>query len=489
MPQIPGPHTPNPPHTTLPASPHPISPHLAPPRARPLIEALVFVSLGVALARTFLVEAYVVPSGSMAPTLLGMHRQVVCLDCGFPFAVGVDDAASPEAALCPNCGLEAQPRYQVLEGDRLLVHKRFFDLRPPRRWEVAVFEHPVEPGQVYVKRIVGLPGESVQIRRGDVLINGRLARKSWRELQALRQPVYRHDHPPPDAPARPRWIFRRGSPNLHLDSGWTPVASSFSHQPRPLPAGAIDWLEYRHWRPDLPGYGPIRDFHPYNGARVPGQNAVTDLILAAEIRILADCPEIHVAFRNASLAAAIPTAPGRPVSLWIGGNRLELTTSRPDRAPLPDDRAPHLLEAALVDHRLHIRVDGRPIIPPWDAPEDSLPQTPAWDRPLALGVPGPAAVEVARLAIDRDVYYADHALDGPTHARATREPIQLGPDEYFVLGDNSLISNDSRFWPENSALKANLLVGKPFLVHLPGWALAAGGLGAVPDPRAIRYIR
>jgi signal peptidase I len=68
------------------------------------------------------------------------------------------------------------------------------------------------------------------------------------------------------------------------------------------------------------------------------------------------------------------------------------------------------------------------------------------------------------------------------------EPVRLGPDEYFVLGDNSPISNDSRFWPEGAAVRSKLLLGKPFLVHVPGWNLPAPWPAGVPDPRKIRYI-
>ncbi|MEZ5950240.1 MAG: S26 family signal peptidase [Planctomycetaceae bacterium] len=43
---------------------------------------------------------------------------------------------------------------------------------------------------------------------------------------------------------------------------------------------------------------------------------------------------------------------------------------------------------------------------------------------------------------------------------------RLGPDEYFVLGDNSAVSVDSRHWPEGSVTRS-LLIGRPVLLHLP----------------------
>ncbi len=55
--------------------------------------------------------------------------------------------------------------------------------------------------------------------------------------------------------------------------------------------------------------------------------------------------------------------------------------------------------------------------------------------------------------------------------------VSLGPDEYFVLGDNSPVSNDSRFWGEGPVVRGSMFVGKPFLVHLPGQVVPLRFLG------------
>jgi signal peptidase I len=74
-----------------------------------------------------------------------------------------------------------------------------------------------------------------------------------------------------------------------------------------------------------------------------------------------------------------------------------------------------------------------------------------------------------------------------------RSGVRLGDDEFFVLGDNSPVSNDSRFWSEGPVVRGSMFIGKPFLVHLPGELVPLRVFGRsvcwVPDPRRIRYIR
>ena len=152
---------------------------------RQTVDLVVVLCLGVLMFRTFSAEAYVVPTGSMAPTLMGHHRELTCPNCGFVFVIGVDEQGHPPRPVCPNCGKNDLDRVTAVEcnGDRVLVQKFLYDFRPPRRWEVAVFHFPGEPAQAYVKRVVGLPGESVQIVDGNVVIDGRVARKSLDELR------------------------------------------------------------------------------------------------------------------------------------------------------------------------------------------------------------------------------------------------------------------------------------------------------------------
>jgi signal peptidase I len=79
---------------------------------RELVETVVFVVVLVLLLKGFLAEAFVIPTGSMATTLLGYHRDVTCPTCRYPYPVNYSQVAEPKsgdkglaivACECPNC--------------------------------------------------------------------------------------------------------------------------------------------------------------------------------------------------------------------------------------------------------------------------------------------------------------------------------------------------------------------------------------------------
>ena len=76
---------------------------------------------------------------------------------------------------------------QLHDGERLLVNKLIYYKFKSVEWghlergDIVVFWYPKEPDKSYVKRIIGLPGETVEIRNGVVLINGRELTESYLE--------------------------------------------------------------------------------------------------------------------------------------------------------------------------------------------------------------------------------------------------------------------------------------------------------------------
>src|SRR3954451_1096808 len=115
-----------PPPPTAAAAERPLQPTAPPPAEPPIsagkgvketIESILIAFILAFVFRAFVVEAFVIPTGSMAPTLLGAHMRFTCKECGYTFDVnfnaspqGGDDMNIPsfapggQTAVCPSCG-------------------------------------------------------------------------------------------------------------------------------------------------------------------------------------------------------------------------------------------------------------------------------------------------------------------------------------------------------------------------------------------------
>ena len=179
---------------------------------RETIESIAVAFLLAFLFRAFEAGAFVIPTGSMAPTLYGRHKEMNCSQCGHLITIGASEELDRdgvyltgrlESSLCPNCRApNAIKDAPVFRGDRILVNKFPYELKDPRRWDVVVFKYPEEPKTNYIKRLVGLPNETLIIRQGDLYRaepgggEAKILRKAdpnkQRELQIL---VYDNDFP------------------------------------------------------------------------------------------------------------------------------------------------------------------------------------------------------------------------------------------------------------------------------------------------------
>ncbi len=206
---------------------------------RETIESVVVAFVLAFLFRTFEAEAFVIPTGSMAPTLQGRHKDLVCPECGLGYRVGasgeVDDdiqrlqkrLSEPDLtpkerealiqqiksrelveATCPNCRfpMEIDPdsaegrKWPAYNGDRILVAKFPYDFADPKRWDVVVFRYPGNAQMNYIKRLVGLPHETVKIEQGDIYVKAAdhdqfdIVHKPAAKVWAMAQAVYNNDY-------------------------------------------------------------------------------------------------------------------------------------------------------------------------------------------------------------------------------------------------------------------------------------------------------
>ena len=493
---------------------------------RYVVESLISLAIAVLLVRSFAVEGYIISTGSMAPYLLGYHKQVVCPDCRFPFAVGVpvDETYETNGPVsCPNCGqtqidLEHVPRN---EGDQLLVQKLAYLFRQPNRWEVVVFQNPSRPVQAYVKRVIGLPGEAIQVNAGDVFINGDLIRKNLAEQRSTRIPICSQQHHPDGwddlrwqadepwqtlsngfdlrNPKRERGGTVQDSPKRGSseESALTDTANHFESKTSATQP-TFDWVNYRGDAPQRDGTklpkarGPQwpADDYAYNGLSERSSRFWSrDLMSSMQLELHSGRGEFILVMHDGWEAFELRlNADTRELSLYAANNDKPLHVTK-----LANQlwRRQMLLEMSLFDRQILVAIDGDTIF------SQKLPLRTNEGLTVGNAESGPVAVRfgasdlqvsVRDLVLYRDVYYtrgdAKHGV---------KEPHQLGDNEYFFLGDNSPVSLDSRSWPD-AVVQDHMLLGKPFMVHLPSrpgriklgsseWHIR------VPDWGRIRYIR
>ena len=92
-----------------------------------LLESIIIAVLLALIIRFFLFEPFFIPSGSMEPTL------------------------------------------QI--GDKIIVNKIVYRFQEPKRGDIMVFKYPLDPARDYIKRVIGLPGEKLEIKDSVIYIN------------------------------------------------------------------------------------------------------------------------------------------------------------------------------------------------------------------------------------------------------------------------------------------------------------------------------
>jgi signal peptidase I len=121
---------------------------------REYAEAIVVAMLLAFAIRVFVVQAFKIPSGSMIPTLLiGDHILVSKLSYGIQWP--------------SNCKLQ-----MAIPPVNCYASKALIEFGKPQRGDIIVFRFPEDEEKDFIKRIVGTPGDTVQLLHKKVLVNG-----------------------------------------------------------------------------------------------------------------------------------------------------------------------------------------------------------------------------------------------------------------------------------------------------------------------------
>jgi len=514
---------------------------------REIVETIVFVVVLVLLLKAFVAEAFVIPTGSMAETLYGYQKLVTCPKCGLKFPVNCSCEVDPQqqqtpvpviGATCPNCEYHIDFATEKMmpeptTGDRVLVGKFLYDfpvfgMDIPDRYQVVVFKYPKDPqrdyiAMNYIKRLIGLPGETIAIHYGDLYVckdlnydeqDSQIPQKDlWQythkddpraielfkqqgKFHILRKPpkvmlaekrlVFDNDHQPKD-------LIEKQPPRWQAHDGWNPDKTSepkrFQHS-----AGTeegMSWLRYQHLRRSSGRPELITDLMGYNsyetpgGSRQPPQNWVGDLLV--------EC-DVDVTQARGELVLELSKGVDRFQARWdLSSGTCTLVRKTDDKEEKLETKDTPLkkpgkyrLRFANVDERLTVWVDST--LPfgdgvAYEAP-DRLGPTPENDlQPASIGARG-AAVAISGLKLWRDTYYTS-AVDfaGPD----AHEIVDLGnpadwgplrrlpvrtfyvqPDHFLCMGDNSPESSDGRTW---GLVPHRLLLGRALMIYYPFWPI------------------
>ena len=142
------------------------------------IEALLVAAIVAMAVRTFFIQPFKIPTGSMQPTLYGIHPPPGTPP--LPYDAGSPSILDRLAGIFFQ-GKMYEPYGYRSRGDFIFVDKISYHFRKPHRGEVIVFdtgniaELPVgSRGKFYIKRLIGLENDTIQIKPPYVLVNGQV---------------------------------------------------------------------------------------------------------------------------------------------------------------------------------------------------------------------------------------------------------------------------------------------------------------------------
>ena len=509
----------------------------APPDS--LKETLISIVIAFALAfvgRSYVIEPFVIPTGSMAPTLNGAHMRFFSPASGFQWDANPRDGARTGDAPLPVQGARRSGNPIVVTdpvtgvpmrrfdvplraGDRILVLKYLYALFGPQRFDVVVFKNPENPQENFIKRLLGLPGEELWICDGDLFVR----------------------EPDSDHPARRRWHIARKPHRVQQTVWWpvfsseyTPIDSALTGEPWRGPWAGDGWsTEGLTYRADSADPGdlrwdserwPITDRTPYNEPvrGIMGIQSFPVSDVRMRLGVEPDSP--------GGTVAATLTARGHEFQgvLEDGHAVVRMRPIGADDWTVLDDRAAPMPEPGAVtpvvfthaDQTLTLRVAGRVVASGeyhW-TPEErlafatdpaladrrgALAQARAYRRPTAAWSFTGSPVTLHRIGLDRDLYWrTERGRDGAEYARATGpgDTFQLHAKEYFMCGDNSPSSRDSRLWTgvdpwvaatiddDVGVVHRDLIMGRAFFVYFPSPHQNLGPV-PVPDFGRLRFIK
>lgn len=376
-----------------------------------------------------------VSSGSMAPRLFGPHFEVVCDECRFVTNYDALARGRGPFVVCPNCGFRKNriTRGDLREGDSVWMDE-LDDTMQINCWDIIAFQHGPDGKEPHAKRVVGLPGQRISIRSGEIVSDGKLTRKDLaRQLDAAI--LVFEQRPEPDYETRPNWEMDAGS-------GWSLQGGELRYGPEtdvPAVNRSIQFIHHSRWtglhaRNDE---SPVVDHYAFNRSLPRQLNPVGDLLVTFHLMKTEESGSFSIRIHDCFdwFVAEVDYQPHR-VSWIVSQGDQKLGRATLDRPVESADR----WTFSTFDRQFLIAINNRPILQiPYER-SNGAEFTPL-TRPVELAGSESSFV-IDRFRLYRDIYYLNpQGLSIPWEADHA-----LGDDEYFFIGDNVPTSLDSRSW-------------------------------------------
>ncbi len=435
----------------------------------------------------------------------------------------------------------APTRQPIRFGDRILVQKYLYLFENPRRWDVVVFKSPDEAparhdardpeySQNYIKRLVGLPSESILILDGDVYTGGydasspadfKIERKSASAQQALWRTVYDNDYVP---------HLNRGEADRAWHQPWQPVGGGkgwelgdSEHPSRTFAFNRLDGEGAISYLPEDPHSHGLYDCLAYdmiNNGSEPAQ-IVSDLKLSCFYRrdggdgpfqlVLTksdDCFMARIERGKLSLVHSVRVSGMSDEDLRTQNETVVQTVDLPTSAGSDFVR----VELQNVDYRVSVRLNGKVVLSTRD--DQYSPRiAELWERaegrasdpfpyPVVRIDAARQACTIQHLLLSRDIYYLS-SRSGRFWASPDKiVHLKKDPAEYFVMGDNSRISGDARYWQtpvelpreelsvDSGRVPERFMLGRAFFVYWPAGYRPGSWMpySIIPDFGEMRFI-
>ena len=372
----------------------------------------------------------------------------------------------PFVITCPHCRFPFHDFIDVGDGaagDHLFVDKLYYKLIDPRRYDVIVFRFDREKN--YIKRLVALGGETVDIRNGDLYVAPPgtgpeglvIAPKPPAAQDAMLHLIHDSTRREKGYNPTPAWepVMSPGQDRFApLLAHWDPNAGVLDFNALPQPeappdATAEGAVRYARDCDDRTAFNAIRDVPPvpvgdrrlaFTASAVASRNGTMSVTMedgpwTFEFHIPVDGAAAHgmtrITARETGAARIVAEAPG------------VLRTGRQTAVVIDN-----------LDDALSVRLDGVEVC----RAEVVTGSQPITRNTLRIQVVN-AQVRLSTIGLWRDNYYRlkEIGIEGGF-------PYTVPQGDYFALGDNSPNSNDSRFWKQ--APRQNL-VGKALFVFWP----------------------